>query len=249
MAAGNLSIEQLEADVAARETDTVIIAFTDMQGRLVGKRASARLFLEELAEHGAECCNYLLAVDVEMNTVDGYAHLQLGARLRRHGDDTRPSTPCARIPWLPGTAMVTADLAWLDGTPVNPDPRQILKRQLARLAERGPRGATSAPNSSSSSSRTATGMPGRKGYDGPHPGERLQHRLRPAGLDAAWSRCCATSATAWTAPACTARASRASATSVSRRSRSATPMPSPPATTTRSTRTGPRRSPTSTARR
>ena len=73
MATGNLTVEELTSLVASREIDTVIIGFTDMQGRLVGKRASARLFLEELAEHGAECCNYLLAVDVENNTVDGYA--------------------------------------------------------------------------------------------------------------------------------------------------------------------------------
>ena len=69
---GNLTIEQLTELVAQKQIDTVIIGFTDMQGRLVGKRASARLFLEVFAEHGAECCNYLLAVDVEMNTVDGY---------------------------------------------------------------------------------------------------------------------------------------------------------------------------------
>ena len=51
---GNLTVQELTVMVAAKEIDTVIIAFTDMQGRLVGKRASARLFLEELAEHGAE---------------------------------------------------------------------------------------------------------------------------------------------------------------------------------------------------
>ena len=60
-----------------------------MQGRLAGKRVSARLFVEDVAAHGAECCNYLLAVDVDMNTVDGYAMSQLGDRLRRHGDDAR----------------------------------------------------------------------------------------------------------------------------------------------------------------
>lgn len=136
MAAGNLTVKQLEADVAAGETDTVIIAFTDMQGRLVGKRAAARLFLEELAEHGAEACNYLLAVDVEMNTVGGYA---ISGWERGYGDMVlKPDLPTLRrIPWLPGTAMVTADLTWLDGEPVNPDPRQVLRRQLARLAERG----------------------------------------------------------------------------------------------------------------
>jgi glutamine synthetase len=66
---GNLTMAELKADTASGKIDTVLACFTDMQGRLVGKRASARLFLEELAHHGAECCNYLLAVDVDMNTV------------------------------------------------------------------------------------------------------------------------------------------------------------------------------------
>jgi glutamine synthetase len=136
VATGNLTVEALSGLVAAKQIDTVIIAFTDMQGRLVGKRASARLFLEELAEHGAECCNYLLAVDVEMNTVDGYA---ISSWERGYGDMAMmPDLDTLRLtPWLPGTAMVTADLTWLDGTPVNPDPRQVLKRQLKRLEERG----------------------------------------------------------------------------------------------------------------
>ena len=136
MATGNLTVEALSELVAAKEVDTVIIAFTDMQGRLVGKRASARLFLEELAEHGAECCNYLLAVDVENNTVDGYA---ISSWERGYGDMAmRPDLDTLRrAPWLPGTVIVTADLTWLDETPVNPDPRQVLKRQIARLAEKG----------------------------------------------------------------------------------------------------------------
>ena len=70
---GLLTPGELERLMAAGEIDTVIVAFADMQGRLTGKRVSARLFAEEVAAHGAECCNYLLAVDVEMNTVDGYA--------------------------------------------------------------------------------------------------------------------------------------------------------------------------------
>ena len=136
MATGNLTVEELTSLVASREIDTVIIGFTDMQGRLVGKRASARLFLEELAEHGAECCNYLLAVDVENNTVDGYA---ISSWDRGYGDMAMmPDLATLRhTPWLPGTVMVTADLTYLDGTPVNPDPRQILKRQLARLEKLG----------------------------------------------------------------------------------------------------------------
>ena len=70
---GLVSQAELESLVADGEIDTVIVAFCDMQGRLTGKRVSARLFVEDVAEHGAECCNYLLAVDVDMNTVDGYA--------------------------------------------------------------------------------------------------------------------------------------------------------------------------------
>ncbi len=133
---GNLTVQELTSMVASGHIDTVIIAFTDMQGRLVGKRASARLFLEELAEHGAECCNYLLAVDVEMNTVAGYA---ISSWERGYGDMAMiPDMDTLRLaPWLSGTAIVTADLTWLDGSPVRPDPRQVLKVQLARLADRG----------------------------------------------------------------------------------------------------------------
>lgn len=69
----SLSVDQLRADVQAGVIDTVVVAFTDMQGRLQGKRLHAKHFLDEVLEHGTEGCNYLLAVDVEMNTVDGYA--------------------------------------------------------------------------------------------------------------------------------------------------------------------------------
>ncbi|MDQ1544104.1 MAG: glutamine synthetase, partial [Actinomycetota bacterium] len=119
---GMLTIAELTPLVEAREIDTVIIAFTDMQGRLVGKRASARLFLEELAEHGAECCNYLLAVDVEMNTVDGYP---MSSWETGYGDMAmRPDLDTLRvIPWLPATALVMADLTLLDETPVAQSPR------------------------------------------------------------------------------------------------------------------------------
>lgn len=133
---GYLSLDQLRTAVADGVVDTVIVAFTDMQGRLVGKRVSARLFLEDVAEHGAECCNYLLAVDVEMNTVDGYA---MSSWERGYGDMAMiPDFTTLRMaPWLEATALVTADLQWLDGTPVEPSPRRILQRQLERLAERG----------------------------------------------------------------------------------------------------------------
>lgn len=133
---GYLSLDQLRGAVADGHVDTVIVAFTDMQGRLVGKRVSARLFLDDVAAHGAEACNYLLAVDVEMNTVDGYA---MSSWERGYGDMALipDFTTLRAAPWLEATALVTADLQWLDGTPVEASPRRILQRQLDRLAERG----------------------------------------------------------------------------------------------------------------
>lgn len=133
---GNLTADALEASIRAGEIDTVIVAFTDMQGRLIGKRVSARLFSEEVGQHGAECCNYLLAVDVEMNTVGGYA---ISSWEHGYGDMVmQPDLDTLRLlPWLPGTALVLADLLFLDGTPVPPSPRAILRRQVDRLAEHG----------------------------------------------------------------------------------------------------------------
>jgi glutamine synthetase len=133
---GLLTLEQLEIEVDAERIDTVLIVVTDMQGRLQGKRLSARYFLEEVAAHGSEGCNYLLAVDVDMNTVDGYA---MSSWERGYGDFVmRPDLSTLRMmPWHDGTALVFADLVWGDGTDVVASPRQILRRQLARLAERG----------------------------------------------------------------------------------------------------------------
>ena len=107
-----------------------------MQGRLQGKRLHADYFLDEVLRHGTEGCNYLLAVDVDMNTVDGYA---MSSWERGYGDFAMVPdlTTLRRVPWQPGTAMLLADLAWLDGSPVVASPRQILRRQLDRLAEHG----------------------------------------------------------------------------------------------------------------
>jgi glutamine synthetase len=133
---GNLSIDELDAAVATGEIDTVVVAFADAQGRLVGKRVSARFFREEVLPHAAEACNYLLSVDVDMNTVDGYA---MSSWETGYGDMLLVPDPATlrRIPWLPGTALVMADLAWEGGRPVVQSPREILKAQRARLAERG----------------------------------------------------------------------------------------------------------------
>jgi glutamine synthetase len=131
-----LSRTELQRLVAAGDVDTVIVAFTDMQGRLAGKRVSAGMFVEEVAAHGAECCAYLLAVDVEMNTVPGYA---MSSWDTGYGDMvmTPDLTTLRLIPWLPATALVIADLGWADGSSVAVSPRAILRRQLDRLRERG----------------------------------------------------------------------------------------------------------------
>jgi glutamine synthetase len=131
-----LSLAALEQLVQRGAVDTVIVAFADMQGRLVGKRMAAKLFVEEVAAHGAECCSYLLAVDVEMNTVSGYA---MSGWETGYGDMVMtPDLSTLRLtPWLHATALVIADLGWADGTEVAVAPRAILRRQVDRLGGRG----------------------------------------------------------------------------------------------------------------
>lgn len=140
---GNLTLETLRAAVDRGEIDTVVVAAIDMQGRLMGKRFHARHF----ADHGwaeTHCCNYLLAVDMEMTPVPGYASANWQAG---YGDYTvRPDLATLRVtPWAPGTALVLADL--IDhhtGQPVAVSPRAILQRQIARARAMGfePRMAT-----------------------------------------------------------------------------------------------------------
>jgi glutamine synthetase len=133
---GRLDLDTLRSEVEAGRIDTVLLAMTDMQGRLQGKRLTATHFLDEVVEHDAEGCNYLLAVDVEMNTVEGYA---MSSWERGYGDFVfKPDMDTLRrVPWQEGTALVTCDLLWEDGSPVVASPRQVLKRQLGRLSERG----------------------------------------------------------------------------------------------------------------
>src|SRR5262245_29978366 len=125
------TLEQLRNDVRSGVIDTVVIALVDMQGRLQGKRLHAQYFLDEVVPHGTEGCNYLLAVDVDMNTVGGYA---MSSWERGYGDFAFvPDFDTLRkVPWQPGTALLLADLTWLDGTPVVASPRQILRRQIER---------------------------------------------------------------------------------------------------------------------
>ncbi len=131
-----MTLDDLRAEIEAGRIDTVVLALADMQGRLMGKRLVAQHFLHDVVEHGAEGCNYLLAVDVDMNTVGGYA---MASWERGYGDfSLKPDFDTLRpVPWLPGTAMLMADVHWHDGSDVVASPRQILRRQIDRLAERG----------------------------------------------------------------------------------------------------------------
>jgi glutamine synthetase len=132
-----LALDELRDEVAAEEIDTVVVAFTDMQGRLMGKRVDADFFLEELeAGHPVEGCNYLLALEMEMDPVPGY---EIAGWERGYGDfGLRPDlATLRRIPWLEGTALVLCDVLWHDGSPVGPSPRQVLRAQIERAEKQG----------------------------------------------------------------------------------------------------------------
>jgi glutamine synthetase len=131
-----LTLERLRELVEAGTIDTVLVAITDMQGRLQGKRCAAEYFLNEVVPHATEACNYLLAVDVDMNTVAGY---EMSSWERGYGDFVlRPDFDTLRLlPWQEGTALVLADLEWVQGGSVPASPRQILRKQLDRLAAHG----------------------------------------------------------------------------------------------------------------
>jgi glutamine synthetase len=131
-----VTLDELKQAAAGGTVDTVLLALADMEGRLQGKRLTAQHFLDDVAEHGAEGCNYLLAVDVDMETVGGYA---MASWDRGYGDFVmKPDMSTLRpVPWHEGTVMLLADVQWEDGSDVVASPRQILRRQLGRLAERG----------------------------------------------------------------------------------------------------------------
>jgi glutamine synthetase len=132
-----LTLNDLKRDVEGGSIDTVVVAFTDMQGRLLGKRVHAQYFLDEhIADHGVEGCNYLLALDMEMEPVPGYS---IASWEQGYGDFAmRPDLDTLRrIPWLEGTALVLCDVTWNDGSPVRPSPRQVLKEQVERARAAG----------------------------------------------------------------------------------------------------------------
>src|SRR4051795_13405956 len=133
---GMLSLDDLRKAGEDGTIDTVVAAFTDMQGRLFGKRIEIDYFLEEAVSHGVEGCNYLLALDMEMEPVPGYEMANWEKGYGDFGIAPDMST-LRRIPWLDRTAMVLADVVNEDGSPVEPSPRQILIAVYERAREMG----------------------------------------------------------------------------------------------------------------
>jgi len=133
---GYISMDQLKSLYKAGEIDTVIMAFTDMQGRLIGKRVAARHFLDNIAGHAAECCNYLLAVDIENNTIQGY---EISSWDTGYSDMAMvPDMKTMRMaPWLPGSVIVTTDLHTTSHEVIPQSPRSILKAQTDKLEKLG----------------------------------------------------------------------------------------------------------------
>ncbi len=132
----SLTLDALKLGVANGSIDTVVVAMTDMQGRLTGKRIHGQFFLDEVLKHGTEGCNYLLAVDVDMNTVAGY---EMSSWERGYSDFALiPDMNTLRlIDWQPGAALVLADVTWLDHSDVLASPRQILRKQVKSLNDAG----------------------------------------------------------------------------------------------------------------
>src|SRR5919198_5169999 len=133
---GMLSLDDLRKEGEEGTIDTVVTAFTDMQGRLFGKRINVDYFLEEAVDHGVEGCNYLLALDMEMEPVPGY---EMANWEKGYGDfGIAPDMSTLRlIPWLDRTAMVLADVVEHDGSPVAASPRQILIAVYEKAIEMG----------------------------------------------------------------------------------------------------------------
>jgi glutamine synthetase len=131
--AGMLTLDELKQAVGAGDIDTVLAVQVDMQGRLMGKRFQAEFFLDSAWEE-THSCNYLLATDMEMETVQGYKATSWAAG---YGDYVmRPDlATLRRVPWLESTALVLCDVLDHHHAPVPHSPRALLKRQLRRLED------------------------------------------------------------------------------------------------------------------
>lgn len=130
-------LEELEVMVRDGRIDTLVVALTDMQGRLVGKRVQAQAFLNGVIDHGAHFCTYLLGTDMEMNTPEGFALMNWDTG---YGDwIAEPVWGTLRVlPWLDGTALVLSDAIDEETHREIPvSPRTILKRQVAKATSMG----------------------------------------------------------------------------------------------------------------
>jgi len=128
--------EWLPAWFNADQIDTVVVAFPDVYGRLMGKRMTHSHFIRSTAADGTHACNYLLTADVEMNPMSGF---RLASWDQGYGDfHLQPALRTMKqLPWQPGTALVLGDLSYEDHSPVAESPRAVLCRQIDRLAQRG----------------------------------------------------------------------------------------------------------------
>ena len=133
---GNLELSELRALIAAGEIDTVVAAFPDMQGRLMGKRLRGAFFLDQVARGGMHACAYLLTVDVDMTPLPGY-ELASWASGYQDFHAVCDFGTLRRVPWLEKTALVLCDLRDAHGKPIETSPRRVLERQVERLARRG----------------------------------------------------------------------------------------------------------------
>src|SRR3954465_4394267 len=135
-ARGMLSVDDLRKAGEDGTIDTVVTAFTDMQGRLFGKRIQVEYFLDEVTGHGVEGCNYLLALDMDMEPLPGYEMANWEDGYGDFGIVPDMAT-LRRVPWLDRTALVLCDVANHDGSPVAASPRQVLIAQYERAHKAG----------------------------------------------------------------------------------------------------------------
>jgi len=131
-----LTIDGLKKEIESGDIDTVAVSLTDMQGRLQGKRLDADFFIEDVLDGHTESCNYLMAVDIDMNTVPGYAMSSWDSGYSDMVMKPDMST-LHRVPWQSGTVGILCDLETTAGEPIAPSPRQVLKRQLGLLKDAG----------------------------------------------------------------------------------------------------------------
>ncbi len=125
----------LPAWFTPEQIDTVIVAFPDVYGRLMGKRLTRSHFMQQVVQGGTHACNYLMTVDIEMNPLEGF---QLASWEQGYGDFhlVPDGTTLIALPWSPGTAAVLCDLYHADERPVVEAPRSMLRRVIDEMRQR-----------------------------------------------------------------------------------------------------------------